>query len=85
MRAVIKKRKQTTEKTGQPAGFNSNEHILTTEIIRNYSMIIGSRISYFNQLSPVQKLRFIKRVQVFMASRNFHFKGLKENYEMPIW
>ena len=84
MRAVIKKRKQTTENKGQPAGFNSNEHILTTEIIRNYSMIIGSRISYFNQLSPVQKLRFIKRVQVFMASRNFHFKGLKENYEMPI-
>lgn len=61
-----------------------NEPILTTEIIRNYSLIIGSKISYFNQLSPVQKLRFIKRVQAFMADKHFHFEGLKPSVDIPV-
>ncbi|MBA2498456.1 MAG: zinc-dependent peptidase [Chitinophagaceae bacterium] len=85
MRTGIKKRiKKAVKQSLVASSPISHDHILTTDIIRNYSLIIGSRISYFNQLSPVQKLRFIKRVQVFMASKRFHFKGLAEHFEIPV-
>lgn len=61
-----------------------DDEILTTEVIRNYTYLIGSHIIYFNQLSPVQKLRFIKRVKAFMATKVFHYMGIAANPEIPI-
>lgn len=51
-----------------------------------YSYIIGSVFTYYNDLSPELKHRFVERVANFRAQKTFHFIGLqeKEDYEILV-
>lgn len=57
---------------------------ITDDIFNNYSFIIGSLFTYFNDLSPEQKKIFVKRVYQFKHSKKFHFIGLENNDDMAI-
>ena len=50
----------------------------------NYSFIIGSLFSYFNDLPHDHKLKFVKRVHHFKAGKKFHFIGLENNEDTAI-
>jgi Mlc titration factor MtfA (ptsG expression regulator) len=59
------------------------EHI-TDEVFNNYSFVIGSLFTYFNDLPPEQKSKFVSRVYQFKSSKKFHFIGLEKNEDMAI-
>ncbi len=54
------------------------------DIYDNYSFVIGSLFTYFNDLSAEQKQRFVKRVYQFRAGKKFHFIGLENNEDIAI-
>ena len=53
-------------------------------IFNNYSFIIGSVFSYFNDLSPEMKWRFANRTYQFRQQKKFHFIGLENNEDTAI-
>ena len=53
-------------------------------IFNNYSFIIGSVFSYFNDLSPEMKWRFATRAYQFRQQKKFHFIGLENNEDTAI-
>ena len=53
-------------------------------ILDNYSFVIGSLFSYFNDLPADQKLRFVKRVYQFRQQKKFHYIGLENNEDTAI-
>lgn len=53
-------------------------------IFNNYSFIIGSVFTYFNELSEELKWRFVKRVHLFRQQKKFHYIGLENNEETAI-
>ena len=57
---------------------------ISDEIFNNYSFVIGSLFSYFNDLSADQKTKFVKRVHHFKSNKKFHFIGLENNEDMAI-
>lgn len=57
---------------------------VTDEIFNNYSFIVGSLFTYFNDLSQDNKMKFVKRVHQFKSTKKFHFIGLENNEDMPI-
>src|ERR1044071_3365858 len=57
---------------------------ITDEIFNNYSFIIGSLFTYFNDLSQDNKVKFVKRAHQFKSTKKFHFIGLENNEDMPI-
>src|SRR5688572_208346 len=50
----------------------------------NYSFIIGSLFTYFNELPQEMKLRFVKRTHLFRQQKKFHFIGLENTEETAI-
>ena len=66
-----------------PNSIPVDEHI-SDEVFNNYSFVIGSLFTYFNDLPPEQKLKFVKRVYQFKSSKKFHFIGLENNEDMTI-
>ncbi|HET9429681.1 MAG TPA: zinc-dependent peptidase [Chitinophagaceae bacterium] len=63
-----------------PAG----EVIITDEIFNNYSFVVGSLFTYFNDMPQEQKVLFVKRVYEFKTSKKFHFIGLENNEDTSI-
>jgi MtfA peptidase len=57
---------------------------ISEESFNNYSFVIGSLFTYFNDLPHDQKLHFVKRVHQFKASKKFHFIGLENNDDTAI-
>ena len=57
---------------------------ISDEVFNNYSFVIGSLITYFNDLPEAQKLRFVKRVYQFRSSKKFHFIGLANSEDSAI-
>lgn len=57
---------------------------VSDEILNNYSFVIGSLFTYFNEMPQEQKLRFVKRVYQFKATKKFHFIGLENNDDTAI-
>src|SRR5687768_11085855 len=57
---------------------------ITEEIFNNYSFIIGSVFTYFNDLPSEQKQRFVTRAYQFRAGKKFHFIGLENNEDTAI-
>lgn len=57
---------------------------VSDEIYNNYSFVIGSLFTYFNDLSQDYKQRFVKRVHQFKSNKKFHFVGLENNEDMAI-
>src|ERR1043165_1599243 len=53
-------------------------------IFNNYSFIIGSVFSYFNELSPELKWRFVSRTHQFRLQKKFHYIGLENNEDTAI-
>lgn len=59
-----------------PPGFPEEVHI-SDEAYNNYSFVIGSLFTYFNDLPAEQKMRFVKRVHQFKSTKKFHYIGLE--------
>jgi len=57
---------------------------ITDEIFNNYSFVIGSLFTYFNDLPAEEKYRFVKRVAHFKSGKKFHFIGLENNDDTAI-
>ena len=57
---------------------------ISDEQFNNYSFVIGSLFTYFNDLSHEKKLRFVKRVHHFKEHKKFHFIGLENNDDAAI-
>lgn len=60
------------------------EEEISETIFNNYSFVIGSLFTYFNDLPQESKLRFVKRVYQFKANKKFHFIGLENNEDTAI-
>ena len=54
------------------------------EIFENYSSVIGNHISYFNELTPEQKRKFVNRVHHFISGKQFHYIGLESKEEIAV-
>ncbi len=52
---------------------------VTEADFNNYSFVIGSLLSYFNELPKHLKYRFVSRVHAFKQTKKFHFIGLERN------
>ena len=50
----------------------------------NYSIIIGSLFTYFNDLPHDSKWKFVKRTHQFRSQKKFHFIGLETNEDTAI-
>lgn len=59
------------------------EEVLLKEI-EGYEAIISAHIPYFNQLTDLEKQRFIKRVYFFKKAKTFHYVDILPNPAMPI-
>jgi MtfA peptidase len=53
-------------------------------IFNNYSFIIGSIFTYFNDLPAESKRLFVKRVLQFRLKKKFHFIGLENSEDTAI-
>lgn len=52
------------------------EEVISDSIFNNYSFVIGSLFTYFNDLPEELKRRFVTRVHQFKSSKKFHYIGL---------
>ncbi len=52
---------------------------ISEETFNNYSFVIGSLFTYFNELPQEQKSKFVRRVYEFKRGKKFHFIGLENN------
>jgi Mlc titration factor MtfA (ptsG expression regulator) len=57
---------------------------ISDTVFQNYSFVIGSVFSYFNDLPHESKIKFVKRVYQFKANKKFHFIGLENNDDIAI-
>jgi MtfA peptidase len=57
---------------------------VTEEMFNNYSFIIGSLFTYFNDMPLEEKKRFVHRVHQFKNGKKFHFIGLENNEDTAI-
>lgn len=67
-----------------PAEAPVAEIAITQEIFEHSSSLIGSMFTYFNDLSPELKQRFVHRVHQFKSTKKFHYVGLEEKDELAI-
>jgi len=58
------------------------EVAISDTLFSNYSFLIGSVFSYFNDLSPENKRLFVHRVHHFKERKKFHFVGMEEKSDM---
>lgn len=61
-----------------------DETFISETEYNNYSFIIGSLFSYFNDLPEEEKKRFVARVHRFKESKKFHFIGLENSDDTSI-
>jgi Mlc titration factor MtfA (ptsG expression regulator) len=66
------------------ASVHEEEVSINDDIFNNYSFVIGSLFTYFNDLSPEQKRRFVNRVYHFKESKKFHFIGMENTDDAAI-
>jgi Mlc titration factor MtfA (ptsG expression regulator) len=57
---------------------------ISDTVFTNYSFVIGSLFTYFNELPAEPKRKFVKRVFQFRANKKFHFIGLERNEDIEI-
>ncbi|HYM94473.1 MAG TPA: zinc-dependent peptidase [Chitinophagaceae bacterium] len=58
---------------------HSDEVQVSDSLYDNYSFVIGRLFTYFNELPPEEKKRFVNRVHNFKSNKKFHFIGLENN------
>jgi Mlc titration factor MtfA (ptsG expression regulator) len=61
-----------------------DETEVSAEVFHNYSFVIGSLFTYFNEMPDDKKLRFVNRVHHFRKSKRFHFIGMEQNEDTEI-
>jgi Mlc titration factor MtfA (ptsG expression regulator) len=64
----------------QPPG----DAMISDEIFNNYSFVIGSLFTYYNDMPAEQKKQFVQRAYRFRQSKRFHFIGLENNEDAAI-
>jgi MtfA peptidase len=57
---------------------------ISDEVFKNYSFVIGSLFTYFNELPHPEKMRFVKRVYQFKTGKKFHFIGMENSDDTAI-
>jgi Mlc titration factor MtfA (ptsG expression regulator) len=57
---------------------------VTETVFNNYSFIIGSIFSYFNELPKHLQYRFVSRVHEYKESKRFHYIGLEKNDDTAV-
>ena len=67
-----------------PVLHHPEEAEISEDVFTNYSFVIGSVFTYFNDLPQESKLKFVKRVYQFKANKKFHFVGLENNGDAAI-
>ncbi len=72
-------RTATSTSANQP-----EEREIDAAIFNDYSFIIGSVFSYFNDLTVAAKWKFVKRTHQFRQQKRFHFIGLENNENTAI-
>jgi Mlc titration factor MtfA (ptsG expression regulator) len=72
-------RADTSASSAQP-----EERAIDAAIFNDYSYIIGSVFTYFNDLPIVAKWKFVKRAHQFRQQKKFHFIGLEKNEDTAI-
>lgn len=83
MRSVLRKLIRYFGSTTTPPSATIHPDISISEAaFNNYSFVIGSVFSYFNDLSPELKKKFIERVHSFKSTKKFHFIGLEEKDDL---
>lgn len=63
--------------------FTYDELAVRKELVE-MALFISQHFAYFNELSDVQKQRFILRVQSFRRKKQFHYIGLEPSPEIPV-
>jgi Mlc titration factor MtfA (ptsG expression regulator) len=66
------------------APHHPEEAEISDEVFHHYSFVIGSLISYFNDLPEESKHKFVKRVYQFKANKKFHFIGIEDKEDIAI-
>jgi Mlc titration factor MtfA (ptsG expression regulator) len=56
-----------------------NTSTVSDSLFNSYSFVIGSLLTYFNDLPAEEKRRFVQRVHDFKSTRKFHYIGMEEN------
>lgn len=85
MHSFLRKLNRIFARGPAPTPFAIPEDIaLTDEVFNNYSFIIGSLFTYYNDLPAEEKRQFVQRVYQFKATKKFHFIGLENNDDTAI-
>lgn len=85
MHSLLRKLNGLFGRVSEPSSTSvPGDTIISDDIFNNYSFIIGSLFSYYNDLPPDQKHRFVKRVYEFRKGKKFHFIGLENNEDTAI-
>lgn len=84
MRTVLRRLRHIFGGNQQTPAISEQAIAVSDSVFDSYSFIIGSLFSYFNDLSPEGKRRFVQRVHHFKSSKKFHFIGLEENDDTAV-
>src|SRR5258707_1003986 len=79
MRTVFRKLRYFFRGDQTPPAPPEQVIVVSDSSFNNYSFVIGSLFSYFNDLSVENKMRFVQRVHHFKSTKKFHYIGLEEN------
>ncbi|HVZ56459.1 MAG TPA: zinc-dependent peptidase [Chitinophagaceae bacterium] len=83
MRSVLRKIREYFTRKSPPVPEQSAEDFpLDDSQYDAYAFVIGSVFTYFNDLSPELKYRFVKRVNHFKHTKKFHYIGLEGNEDI---
>ncbi len=79
MRSVLQRiKKYFAGKAPLPPVSSPDEFPVDEALFDSYTFVIGSVFTYFNDLSPENKMRFVSRVHHFKNTKKFHYVGLEE-------
>jgi Mlc titration factor MtfA (ptsG expression regulator) len=71
-------------RTPTEAPVSPQEENIDESLFNNYSFVIGSLFSYYNDLPHELKWRFVKRVHQFKQQKKFHYIGLENSDDVAI-
>ena len=67
-----------------PVPHGPEEAEISDDVFSQYSFVIGSVFSYFNDLPADLKLKFVQRVSQFKSNKKFHFVGIENKEDIAI-
>ena len=83
MRSVLRKLNRFFSTTLPPPPIPARPEVdVSDSSFENYSFVIGSVLTYFNDLSHEQKKRFVHRVHHFKTGKKFEYVGMEGKDDM---